>query len=109
VSLSDSIRTLLKIRQERQRLPAGIRPCVGAKIVMGGVRMTVEPGMSDELWHFLVQAGFREVTYRPDRRRYREVPRSQVVDLYKAPSERWRELLRMSLREAVERPKLPVA
>lgn len=103
MGLSDSIRTLLNIRQERQRLPAGLRPCVGAKIAMGGIRMTVEPGMSDELWYFLVQAGFREVTYRPDRRRYREVPRAQVMDLYKAPPERWRELLRKSLREAVAR------
>lgn len=105
----DSIRTLLNIRQERQRLPAGIRPIVGAKIVMGGVRMTVEPGMSDELWHFLVKAGFREVTYRPDRRRYIDVPRSQVMDLYKASPESWRELLRKSVREAVAEQKLPVA
>jgi hypothetical protein len=106
MSVVDKVRTLLKIRQKRERPPSGIRPTIGAKIVMGSVRMTVEAGMTDELWHFLLQAGFREVTFRPDRRRYRDVPHSRVAELYKAPPGQWRTMLMAALKEAAERPQV---
>jgi len=42
--------------------------------VCGDVRMIVPAGMSDELWEWLMDQGWREVTYRPDHRVYRQVP-----------------------------------
>jgi hypothetical protein len=38
------------------------------------VRLTVQAGPSDDLWIWLLDAGWRVVTHRPDRRRYRDIP-----------------------------------
>jgi hypothetical protein len=100
----DAFRTMLNIRQRRKRPRAGARPAAGAKIAMEGFKITVLPGLSDELWEFLVHAGFREMTFRPDRRRYRSVSSSRVAELYKASHEHWRGLLVTALKEASNRP-----
>jgi len=73
----DAFRTLLNIRQRRRRPPAGFRPGPGTKIAMDDFRIVVQSGLSEPLWSFLVQAGFREMNFRPERRRYRDVPPSQ--------------------------------
>jgi len=104
----DDIRTLLKIRQKRTRPRAGFRPRVGATIFMDDFRIVVQAGLSEALWNWLVQAGFREVTYSPDRRLYRDVPPSLVTRLYGAPAEEWEELLMLALREASKRPRVRV-
>lgn len=89
----DQVRTFLKIRRERDTPPVGQRPSLGAKIVCGDLRMSVQSGMSDSLWRWLVQQGWREVMFRPDRRRYREVPHAYVTRLIDvAPEERGRVL-----------------
>jgi len=100
----DGLRNLLKIRQIRYRPRAGFKPKVGAKIVKDDFRIVVQAGLSDQLWSFLVQDGFRENIYRRDRRRYRDVPPSLVTDLYNAPPEEWQALLRAALQEASKRP-----
>ena len=102
----DAFRTILNIRQTRRRPRAGFKPKVGAKIVMDDFRITVQAGLSDGLWNFLVQAGFRENIFRSDRRHYREVPPSLVGDLYNAPREEWQALLIGALQEASKRPRM---
>lgn len=77
----DQVRTLLKIRRERGLPPAGAKPALGAKLICGDVRMTVQAGMSQSLWQWLIQQGWREVTFRPDRRRYRDLPTAYVTRL----------------------------
>lgn len=100
----DGFRTLLNIRKERKRLPMGPKPRLGAKVVLHDVRMTVQSGMTEDLWNWLQDIGFREVTFSPDRRRYRELPPSLVAALYDAPREQWRPLLKQAIRSAVARP-----
>jgi hypothetical protein len=34
--------------------------------------MTMQAGMTEALWRWLVKEGWREITFRPDRRRYRD-------------------------------------
>lgn len=102
----DALRTLLNIRQRRGLPRAGLKPRVGAKIVLDDIRIIVQAGLSDALWSFLVDAGFREVTYRPDRRHYRDVPPSLVTNLYQAPSSEWQSLLIEALKEASKRPRV---
>jgi hypothetical protein len=102
----DAFRTLLNIRQQRRRPTAGRKPEVGAKIVLDDFRIVVQAGLSEALWKFLVQAGFREATHRPDRRHYRDVPPSFVADLYAAPSNRWQALLMGALQGAAKRPRV---
>jgi len=65
-----------------RRLPArGPKPHIGAHIVHveDSLRMTVQAGMSDDLWRWLLDRGWRMMTYRPDRRHYREIPGSWVT------------------------------
>ena len=77
----DQVRTLLNIRRERGLPPAGSKPALGAKLICGDIRMTVQAGMSQSLWQWLVEQGWREVTFRPDRRRYRDLPTAYVTRL----------------------------
>lgn len=88
-AVRDRLRTMLKIRKPRSLPRRGPKPGVGAKIFRDDVRMTVQAGMSHELWRWLQEQGWREVLFRPDRRRYRDVPTAWVTRLIDcAPEER---------------------
>ena len=78
------LRSLMGIRRPRAMPRRGPRPHIGAGIVCGDVRMIVPAGMSDGLWEWLMGQGWREVTYRPDRRIYRQVPASCAARLVDA-------------------------
>ena len=80
----DQVRTLLKIRCEREIPPAGSKPPYGAKLFRGDIRMTVRAGMDDELWRWLLQEGWREVAVHPDRRHYKDIPTTYVIRLIDA-------------------------
>jgi hypothetical protein len=82
---------------------------MGARIYLHDVRMVVQSGLSDELWDWLTELGFREVNFSPDRRRYRDLPRSLVARLYDAPREDWRPLLKVAIQEATKRPQVKSA
>jgi len=57
--------------------------------VIEGLRLTVQAGMSDELWLWLMDHGWRVVSHRPDRRQYRDLPSSWVTRLIDSlPAER---------------------
>jgi hypothetical protein len=100
----DEFRTLFKIRTERKLPPPGPKPRLGAKIVLHDVRMSVQAGLSDEMWKWLQDLGFREITHSPDRRRYRDMQPSMVARLYDAPRQDWRSMLKQAIREAAVRP-----
>lgn len=100
----DDFRTLFNIRRERKRPLPGPKPKLGAKVYLHDVRMTIQAGLSDELWGWMQDLGFRELTYSPDRRRYRDVPPSLVTRLYDARREDWRPLLKQAIRTSSVRP-----
>ncbi len=77
----DQVRTLLKIRCEREIPPPGEKPAFGTKLFCGDIRMTVRSGMTDALWRWLLDQGWREVAVRPDRRRYKDIPSAYVTRL----------------------------
>ena len=66
--------------------------------------MVMQAGLGHELWEWLQDRGFRESTYSPDRRRYRDLPPSLITRLYEAPREEWRQLLTRAIGEASKRP-----
>ena len=105
----DGFRTLFNIRKERRRPPRGPKPRLGAKVYLHDVRMVVQSGLSDELWDWLQELGFREITYSPDRRRYRDLARSLVAQMYDAPREEWRPLLKQAIRESSMRPAVNIS
>ena len=83
---------LLLTEQVQRRLPRrGAKPRIGAYVVHveQGLRLTVQAGMSDELWQWLTDQGWRVELYRPDRREYRDIPTSYVTQLIDAdPAQR---------------------
>jgi hypothetical protein len=106
----DSVRTMLGMRRQREMPPPGPKPRLGARIVKDDVRITVQAGLTDATWHWLVVHGWREDTFRNDRRRYREVPPSLVAQLFDAadPDER-AQLVALAVAEARFRPSVSLS
>lgn len=99
----DCVRTLLKIRVERGRTSVGAKPGLGSKICCEDVRMTVQAGMSEALWRWLVKQGWREITFRPDRRRYRDIPTAYVTRLIDSSAEERERVLAAAVANAAYR------
>jgi len=68
--------------------------------------MTIQAGLSDDLWRWLLDQGWRELTYRPDRRRYREVPATWVTRLIDALPQTRAQVLAAAVVKATHRPNL---
>lgn len=88
--LLDNLRTRLRRlkgeRIERQVPPRTTKPRIGSHVVHveKRLRLVVQAGMSDELWQWLMEQGWRVDPYRPDRRAYRDIPASYVTRLIDA-------------------------
>ena len=82
-SIFDRVRSLAHEQCPRRLPRRSAKPPIGARIVQveSGVRLAVQAGLSDDLWIWLLDRGWRVVTHRPDRRRYRDIPWSQVTRL----------------------------
>lgn len=81
----------------------GHKPSLGARICRDDVRMTIQAGMSDSLWRWLVNNGWREITFRPDRRRYRDVPAAYVTRLIDSTPDERERVLKAAVANAVQR------
>jgi hypothetical protein len=105
MGLFSSLRKVLGVQRKRASPRAGAKPRLGAKIVKGEVRMTVQAGLTEDTWRWLVLQGWREETYRGDRRAYREVPPSLVTELFDATdSDQRAQLLALAIAGAALRP-----
>lgn len=65
--------------------------------------MSVQAGMSETLWRWLAKQGWREVLFRPDRRRYRDIPHGYVTRLIDASPEEHERLLAAAIANAAYR------
>jgi hypothetical protein len=102
--LRNLVRTLFRIRRPRAVPRPSAKPGVGARIACGEHRMIVQAGMTDALWKWLMQQGWREVTYRPDRRRYLEIPHAFVTELIDGSPDDWQQILDTAKADASYRP-----
>lgn len=107
--IRDQFRTLFRIRKMRGLPSPGPKPPLGAKITRQDVRITVQAGMTDELWRWLTDKGWRQATVRNDRRRYRDVPASEVTRLIDAAPEFRGQVLREATEAATLRPEAGAA
>jgi len=86
--LRTRLRSFLNVREYLQRrLPRrSAKPRIGSYVVNAqeNLRIIVQAGMSDELWKWLMDHGWRVESYRPDRRQYRDIPASWVTALIDA-------------------------
>jgi len=69
--------------------------------------MTVQAGLTVTAWYWLLEQGWREETFRNDRRVYRQIPSSRVAEVFDAadPDER-SQLLQLGIAEAKVRPSI---
>lgn len=102
--MRNRIRGLLGVRRPRALPRRGPKPGIGACLVCGDLRMTVQAGLSEELWSWLLDQGWRELTYRPDRRHYRELPNGWVTRLIDTLPELRPQVLSVAAQRATMRP-----
>ncbi len=103
----DQVRTLLKIRCERAVPAESSKPSFGAKLFCGDIRMTVRSGMSDALWRWLLNQGWREVVVRLDRRQYKDIPSAYVTRLIDSETnEERKRVLTAAVANAQYRPRM---
>ena len=105
-TLRSRIRGLFLGPKARQLGKRTNRPPLGAAIVCNDVRMTVQAGMSDELWIWLMERGWRAPNFSPDRRQYRDIPSTWVNTLIDALPEEREAVLTQACAQAVRRPTL---
>jgi hypothetical protein len=105
-SIRDRFRTLTGERHQRRLPRRSAKPAVASRIVHveSGVRLTVQAGLSDELWIWLLDAGWRLDLYRPDRRQYRDISRPQVARLFDCDPANRKILLDQAIWDAKHRP-----
>lgn len=103
----DQVRTLLRIRCERDIPSESSKPPFGSKLFCGDIRMTVRSGMSDQLWRWLLDQGWREVPVRIDRRRYKDIPSAYVTRLIDAVANEERaRVMEVAIANAQYRPRM---
>lgn len=95
---------LLWKKKEDLRLREANKPAIGATICCSGMRMSVQAGLSDDLWHWLVSLGWRELASGENRLRLKPLPTTLVTKLFDAqPADRERVLM-SAIRQITRRP-----
>ena len=89
-------------REEFRRLAN--KPHTGATIYSADLRMSVQTGLSMDLWRWLVSRGWQELDDLARRNRLRAVPSSAVMALFDSTPDRWEELLAEAMKQAIRKP-----
>ncbi len=99
----------LERRKRAELRRASTKPSIGATIYCSDLRMSVQPGMSIDLWRFLVSRGWRELDDLGERQRLRALPSAAVMALFDAAPERWDDLLGRAIKQAIHKPTIAPA
>jgi hypothetical protein len=83
------------------------KPRQGATLICAGLRMPVQAGMTDEMWHWLAALGWRELRSGENRLHYKALSTSLVNRLYDVDSEDRQKVLHMAIREATRPRQAP--
>ena len=94
-SLRTRLRSLLGERIPRALPRRSRKPRIGAYVVhvKDSLRLVVQAGMSDQLWQWLMDHGWRVPDHHPDRRAYQDVPASIVTRLIDSDETHWEQVL----------------
>jgi hypothetical protein len=84
------------------------KPRMGATLCSAGLRMTVQAGLTDEMWQWLMALGWRELRAGENRLHYRALSTSLVNRLYDVAPDDRQKILLLAIREAT-RPQREVA
>jgi hypothetical protein len=92
--LSTPLSELIWKRRLELRSRESAKPAIGATLCCAGLRMTVQAGMSNDLWQWLIKLGWRELHPRENRLNFKPLPTALVTRLFDCePDERERVLL----------------
>lgn len=83
-NLKNALRRAFHLYVQRKQLPVTPNPGRGVKLINRDYRMVLHLPVKDEMWEWLLEKGWRESTFRPDRRRYRDVPMQATVEFLMA-------------------------
>jgi len=97
---STPISELLGRKKEQQRRRVAHKPPIGATLCCAGLRMTVQAGLSDDLWQWLVKLGWRELQPRENRLNFKALPSALVTRLFDCHAEDRERLLLAAIRQA---------
>lgn len=97
---STPIGELLGRKKEQQRRRVASKPAIGATLCCAGLRLTVQAGLSDDLWQWLVKLGWRELQPRENRLHFKPLPTSLVTRLFDCREEERERILLAAIRQA---------
>lgn len=100
--LTRPISGFLSGRTQEVRTRHTRKPPIGATICCANLRMTVQAGLSRELWVWLVAQGWREILPHENRYRFRALPSNIVTELFDAQPDCWERLLAAAIKQAVQ-------
>ena len=84
-NLKNALRRAFHLYVQRKQLPITPNPGRGVKLINRDYRMVLHIPVKDEMWEWLLDKGWRESSFRPDRRRYRDVPMQATVEFLMSP------------------------
>lgn len=97
---STPVSELLGRKKEQQRRRESSKPAIGATLCCAGLRMSVQAGLSDDLWRWLVKLGWRELLPRENRLHFKPLPTSLVTRLFDCPEDDRERILLAAIRVA---------
>lgn len=100
--LTRPVAGFLSGRKQEVRRRHARKPRIGATVCCANLRMTIQAGLSNELWVWLVGQGWREIHATENRYRFRALPSNVVTQLFDAQPERWERLLAAAIRQAIQ-------
>lgn len=80
------------------------KPAIGATICCSGMRMSVQAGLSDDLWHWLVSLGWRELASSENRLQLKPLPTTLVTKLFDSQPAEYERVLTSAIRQITRRP-----
>lgn len=99
--LNTPLSQLISRRQPHPpRVAAGPKPRMGATLCCAGLRMTVQAGMTDEMWQWLASLGWRELRNGENRLHYRALSSLLVNRLYDVAPDDRQKILLLAIKEA---------
>ena len=107
-SLRSRLRSLWGEQVPRALPRRSRKPRIGAYVVHvpDSLRLVMQAGLSDDLWQWLMDRGWRVPSYHPDRRAYRDIPVSFVTRLIDADSDHREQVLAEAIGSAQDKLEL---
>lgn len=104
--IKNSLRTIFRVRHDRELPPPGPKPAFGATVVYKRLKMQLIVPIDYEQWDWLTLKGWRTLDMRQNRRRYFRIPRKAVIRLLHAKPEEREDIHQQIIEHRYDRSRL---